>query len=77
MLALLLGARVLQFSSEPLTDLFLPIGVGIVVCFVPPALAAFIPTGRRSVQVMFGVAVLPVVGAFFIHAWHVVRALAQ
>ena len=77
MLALLFGARVVQFSSMPLDSLFLPVGVGTVLCLIPPTIAAFIPSGRRSVQIMFGVALLPIVGAIAINAWSVIKALAE
>lgn len=77
MLALLFGARVVQFSPTPLADLLLPICLGAALCLVPPSIASFVPSGRRAVQVMFGVALLPLVGALAINAWQVVRALAE
>ncbi len=77
MLSLLFGARVVQFSTAPLEDLFLPLGVGALLCLVPTSIAAFVPSHRRSMQVMFGVALLPVVGAIVINAWQVVKAIAQ
>jgi hypothetical protein len=77
MLALLFGARVVQFSSAPLSDLLLPVGVGALLCLMPPAIAAVVPSGRRSVQVLFGAALLPIVAAIAINGWSVIRALGE
>ena len=77
MLSVLVGVQLVSYPSEPLSELLLPILAGVVVCLVPPTIAAFLPSGRRAVQVMFGVGLLPVIGAIAVNGWSVVRALAQ
>jgi hypothetical protein len=77
MLSLLVGTQIVSYPSEPWSELLLPILAGVVVCLVPPVIAAFLPSGRRTLQVMFGVGLLPIVGAVAVNGLSVVRALAQ
>jgi len=76
-LAILLAVQIVGFYSESWLDFLMPAVVGAVLSLLPAAIAAFVPSGRRALQVMFGVGLLPVVGAVAINGWNVIKALLQ
>ena len=63
------------FSNDSMTPsvILFWVGVSAFVSIIPPSLAKIIPCGRRAVQVLFGVALLPVVGAGAIYLNEVIR----
>ncbi len=60
--ALLIHAMA-QNDSITASVLVFPAIVSAFISAVPPLVAMIIPAGRRAVQILFGMALLPVVGA--------------
>jgi len=75
MIAVFLMTYFVQRSAAPLSEYALALPIACTVALVPPALGSLIPASRVLVQVLFGLAFVPVVGAIVVNAMAFVRAL--
>jgi hypothetical protein len=74
---LIVGATILQDPSAPIGQLVLLLLGGAVVAIIPPSIGIVVPSGRRAVQIIFGAALLPVVGAVVLNGWDVIRSILK
>jgi hypothetical protein len=63
----LLAHAMASNDSLTLSVVLFPAIAAVFISAVPPLVAMLIPSGRRVLQVLFGIALLPVVGACAIY----------